>query len=128
METSASLAPLHSVPSADPADKIRHLPAPAQAAFHTFRATGDVTVLDPLLFAILENFAARTLARPLAEYPGDTLLLDGLGFDSLAITEIVFFTEELFGISIANIELLPVRSLDDLRAFVRAKIAARASA
>ena len=128
MQTTASLAPLHSAPSVDPADKIRHLPPPAQAAFRAFRATGDVTVLDPLLFAILENFAPRTLARPLAEYPGNTLLMDGLGFDSLAITEVVFFTEELFGISITNIELIPVHSLDDLRAFVRAKITSRASA
>jgi len=51
--------------------------------------------------------------------------MDELGFDSLAITEVVFFTEELFEISIANEEILAVRSLDDLRSFIRRKVSAR---
>lgn len=107
---------------------LRHLPAEATAAFRRFQERGDVAELDPVVFAILEDFIPRAPEKPLSEMPGDTELIAGLGFDSLAITELVFFTEELFGITIANEEILKVRTIDDLRAFVRQKVSNRAVA
>ena len=110
--------------SADFEDKIRHLPAPAQAAYRRYRATGDVAELDTVIVAVLEDFAPKTVTQPLAELPGSTHLMNDLNFDSLAITEVVFFTEDLLGIRIANEEILQVLTLDDLRAFIRRKAAA----
>lgn len=115
------------VPSPAPAEKIRHLPEAARAAFQRFETEGDLAALDLVIFAILEDYIPLPPARPLAEMPGGSLLMDELGFDSLAITEVVFFTEDLLGISIANDEIIQVRTLDDLRGFVRRKVAARAS-
>ncbi len=115
---------------ADPAKSseiIRRLPAAAQAAFVRFQQTGDEHALDVVLLAVLEDFIPRPAASPLAEAPGDTRLIDDLGFDSLAITEVVFFTDDLFNIRIANEEIIQVRSLDDLRGFVGRKISARTS-
>jgi acyl carrier protein len=123
MDTSASSSP-KSV-ATGPEEKIRHLPEAARAAFQRFTTKADMTALDPLLFAILEDYIPRKPAKPLAEHPGDTLLMEDLGFDSLAITEVVFFTEDLFNISIANEEIIQVRTLDDLRNFIRQKVAAR---
>lgn len=118
-------------PSAAPAgasthqeENIRHLPAGARAAFALFQTSGDPAALDPVLFAILEDYIPNPPLQPLAELPGDTLLIDDLGFDSLAITEVVFFTEDLFGISISNEEIIQVRSLDNLRDFIRRKVVA----
>ena len=104
---------------------IQHLPAEGQAAYRKFETDGDVAALDVVILAILQDFIPRPSAKPLASLPGDTRLMDDLGFDSLAITEVVFFTEDLLGISIANEEIIQVRSLDDLRGFVRRKVAAR---
>lgn len=121
---------LSAAPSSAPTSReesIRHLPAAARAAYHQFQAAGDPVTLDPVIFAILGDFIPRAPAVPLAELPGTTRLIDDLGFDSLAITEVVFFSEDLFGISISNEEIIQVRSLDDLRGFIRRKVAAPAT-
>ena len=114
-------------PAPDQADRIKHLPAEARAAFQRFQAGGDPAALDPVILAILADFVPRPPVTPLAELPGDTRLIDDLGFDSLAITEVVFFTEDLFGISISNEEIVRVRSLADLRGFIHGKVAARSA-
>jgi acyl carrier protein len=106
-------------------EKLRHLPADARAAFRRFQAEGNAADLDVVIFAILEDFIPKKSDRALAGLPGDTPLIDGLGFDSLAITEIVFFAEDLFGISIANEEIIKVRTIDDLRLFIRRKVAVK---
>jgi acyl carrier protein len=119
------------IPAANPVHandaeaRTKHLPAEARAAFQQFQATGDPAVIDPMVLAILEDFIPKSPDTPLAQLPGTTRLIDDLGFDSLAITEVVFFTEDLFGISISNDEIIQVRTLDDLRGFIRAKLAAR---
>ena len=106
-------------------DRLRHLSAGAQAAFRRFQADGDAAGLDPVVLAILEDFIPRDAVVPLARQPGDTRLIEDLGFDSLAITEVVFFAEDLFGITISNDEIIQVRTLDDLRGFIRRKVAGR---
>jgi acyl carrier protein len=128
MQPSASSSPVQSAASANYEEKIRHLPVAARTAFQRFHSTGEVEALDPVVTAILEDFIPHTPARPVSELPGNTELIAGLGFDSLAITEVVFFTEDLLGIQISNEEILQVRTLDDLRAFVRRKVSTRAAA
>lgn len=125
MSPPASSPVVRVVPATDKEQRIRHLPAAARAAYDRFLVDGEPAALDPILFAILEDFIPRTPARPLAEMPGNTRLMDDLGFDSLAITEVVFFAEDLFGISITNQEIVQVRSLDDLRGFIGRKVVPR---
>jgi acyl carrier protein len=108
-------------------DRIKHLPAEARAAFQRFQADGNPAALDPVIFAILEDFIPNPPARPLPELPGTTQLIGDLGFDSLAITEVVFFTEDLFGITISNDEIIQVQTLGDLRSFIHRKVAPRAA-
>lgn len=107
---------------------LRHLPEHARASFRRFQAEGDVGALDVVMSAILEDFIPRHPATPIGECSSETRLIEDLGFDSLAITELVFFTEELFGITIANEELLQVRTIGQLRAFVRRKVTERVAA
>ena len=120
-----SIAPASTFTDRD--ESIRHLPAEARAAFDRFQIDGDPVTLDPVLFAILEDFIPHTPPVPLAQLPGSTRLIDDLGFDSLAITEVVFFTEDLFSIHIPNEEIIQARTLDDLRGFIRRKVDVRAT-
>ena len=102
---------------------LSHLPASARAAYEQFQAGGDPAAIDPVVLAILADFSPRRSAVPLADLPGNTRLIDDLGFDSLAITEVVFTAEDLFRISITNEEIVQVRTLDDLRGFIHVKVA-----
>jgi acyl carrier protein len=123
-------SPSSSTNPSDAASKeeaIQHLPPPILAAFRKFETDGDVAALDPVIMAILEDFIPRQPGRKLAELPGDTRLMKDLGLDSLAIAQVVFFTEDLFGVNITNEEIIQVRTLDDLRSFVRRKVTARAA-
>jgi acyl carrier protein len=106
-------------------EALRNLPPAAQAAFQHFLDSGDTQALDLVILAILEDFIPHASARPLSELPGKTLLMKDLGFDSLAIAEVVFFTEDLLAIRIANEEIVQVHTLDDLRSFVRSKALTR---
>ncbi|MFA5056692.1 MAG: acyl carrier protein [Opitutaceae bacterium] len=115
-------------PPVDLEEKLRHLPVDARAAFRRFQADGKAADLDVVIFAILEDFIPKKTGPALAGLPGDTPLMDGLGFDSLAITEIIFFAEDLFGISISNEEILKVRTIDELRRFILRKAAAKRAA
>ena len=117
------------VPAAIPAnlttdrdERLKHLPEPARAAFQQFQANGNPATLDPVIFAILEDFIPQTPATPMPELPLTSRLIEDLGFDSLAITEVVFFTEDLFGITISNEEIIQVRTLGDLRSFIHRKV------
>ncbi|MEO6992422.1 MAG: acyl carrier protein [Lacunisphaera sp.] len=103
-------------------ERLKHLPEPARAAFRQFQADRNPATLDPVIFAILEDFVPQTSATILSELPGGTRLIEDLGFDSLAITEVVFFTEDLFGITISNEEIIQVRTLEDLRGFIHRKV------
>lgn len=112
-------------PASEQEDRIKHLPADVRAAFQRFQAEGDPDGLDPVILAILEDYIPLSPAVPLAQLPGTTRLIEDLGFDSLAITEVVFFAEDLFGITITNEEIIKVGTLDDLRGFIRTKVSAR---
>lgn len=110
------------VVSANLDEKLRHLSPAAQAAFRRFQSSRAADDLAPVVFGILEDFIPRPPEQPLAEQPGAARLIEDLGFDSIAIAELIFFTEDLFGITISNDEILQVRTLDELRQFVFRKV------
>lgn len=125
MKPTAQAAPAVAVTESE--DRIKHLPEEARAAYQQFQLSRNPAALDPVIFAILEDFIPQAPAQPIAQLPGASQLIQDLGFDSLAITEVVFFTEDLFKITITNEEIMQVRTLDDLRSFIHRKVAPRSA-
>ena len=111
-------------PVCDPVEKLRRLPPGALENFRQFRATGDETALAALIFVVLYDFLPQKSKTGASSWPDTARLIEDLGFDSLAIAETVFFFEDLFCISISNEEILQVRTVGELRAFVQRKLAA----
>lgn len=107
---------------------LRHFPAEVGRAFARLRDTGDPADAALVVTAVIrDHMPDRAAAASAAIAPGSALVAD-LGFDSMALSEMVFFFEDLFSVAISNDEILRVRTVGELCAFVCAKQAARASA
>jgi acyl carrier protein len=97
-------------------------PPEVRAAHQHFLATGDIAALDRVVIAVVRDHQPKHLRLHGAAFPESASLTGELGFDSLALAEIVFFIEDLYQVSITQQELATVTTVGDLRAFIRAKL------
>jgi acyl carrier protein len=110
--------------------QLARFPAETRAAYRNFRATGDsASVQTVVLSAVVEHCPRKTtLPDPDAASTAALRLVEDLGYDSLAIAELVFFLEDLFEVSIRNEEILAIANVGELRSFVAAKLAEKSAA
>ena len=118
MQSTAPISPPVSLPGAAET-LLKHFPDDVRAAYVRLRETGDPVAADTLVLAIV----ADHMPRAEAELTDGASLIQDLGFDSVAIAEMVFFIEDLLKVSVTNAEILRVRTVGDLRGFVRTKLA-----
>ena len=122
MQSSGSISPFTALPDAVET-LLRHFPEEVRAAYLRLREVGDAAAADTLVLAIVEDH----MPNAGAEIVDTASLVDDLGFDSVAIAEMVFFIEDLLQVSVTNAEILRVRTVGELRAFVRTKLASHKS-
>ena len=127
--SSPALKPSIDSPLNDAADTlVRHFPAEVRGAYARFAQTHDAADADIVILAIVRDHMPASRKSPDRPLPDQAALIADLGFDSVAITEMVFFVEDLFHVRITNEEILRVRTVGELRTFVREKLAASPSA
>ncbi|MFA5262828.1 MAG: phosphopantetheine-binding protein [Opitutaceae bacterium] len=108
------------------AAKLCRLPPSATEDFNRFCANGDDESLRRLLIAVLTDHLPDK-SKQIPSWSDETKLIEDLGYDSLAIAEMIFYFEDLFQISISNEEILHVRTLGELHVFVHMKAKAVAA-
>lgn len=102
---------------------LARFPKVIQDAHASYLATGDAEAADQVLLAVLHEHlpsAAKTLAP--ATLQDDQRLIEDLGFDSLAVAEVVFFLEDLYGVKIAQEHLMKLQRVGDLRCYLRSQL------
>jgi hypothetical protein len=103
--------------------RTNRLIAESREGYQRFKDGGDPADLDGVVMAMLRDHSPRrNFPAPGANH-GGLRISEDLGLDSLAVTEMVFFAEDLFEIRITNQEIAEVRTVDDLRQFIRRKVA-----
>lgn len=104
-------------------DPLAKFPEAVRAAYARYRQSGDVAAVDTVVLAVVRDYVPKTVALSAENsLPDSARLIADLGFDSLAISETVFFLEDLFKVRITNAEIMQVRTVGELRAFVRCKL------
>jgi acyl carrier protein len=107
---------------------VNHFPIEVREAFARFREGRSSADADIVVLAIVLDHQPDKKPGAPSPLEDTSKLVEDLGFDSIAITEMVFFLEDLFQVRIGNDEILRVRTVGDLRAFIREKLAAAAPA
>lgn len=103
-------------------------PAEIRDAHARWLAARDADALDRVITAIVaRHLPGRVPGEPLPALRDTDRLVEDLGYDSLAIAEIVFFIEDLYGLALSNQDLRSIRTIGELRDFSRDRIAALAA-
>jgi acyl carrier protein len=125
MSQAQPVPPPSAEPDRNPREKLGRLPAAALASYDEFMRTGSGEALGALVVEVLKYCLAKNPdQKGDVRWVEDARLVEDLGFDSLATIETVFFFEDLFQISVSNEEIAKVKTLGELRQFVRGKLEA----
>ena len=120
-----STLPVSPKPKSQKSGPLDKFPAEVREAHARFLASGDVDSLDTVVLAVVRDHQPAHARTPESLKLADSdKLMGSLGFDSLALAEIVFFIEDLYKVSITNTELVTITTVGELRGFIRTKVAA----
>ncbi len=87
-----------------------------------FRKTGNVELLGDVVIGIIARFAEPEKRDLLVNPPDSLVILDDLGLDSLTMVEIVLAVEDATGATIGEDEVQSLRTLGDIKAFIKNKV------
>ncbi len=95
------------------------------AAALRYRESGEFEDFTAILPGIITFHLPRHAPRPPAVLTDEMRLIQDLGLDSLALTEMAFMLSNLLGLSIETREVVEVATVGDLKGFLKEKLEAR---
>jgi len=104
--------------------QLARFPAAVLEAYERYRTQGDAEgVTAVVMAAVMDYIPTKKGEEGLSDLASGTRLVADLGYDSVAIAELVFFLEDLFDLTISNAEIQSVRTIGELRECVARKMA-----
>lgn len=105
-----------------PEEMIKHLPEKIRASYQRYITHNDMEAADEVVLAIVKDHVpSRKVAQIPTDLTDSSTLVGDLGIDSVSIADAVFVLEDVFDVSISNKELIRLRTVGDLRTFIRSK-------
>jgi 3-hydroxyacyl-[acyl-carrier-protein] dehydratase len=87
-----------------------------------YRETKDIETVAVIVSGIIERYMPPESADRFRHATDDTRISEDLGIDSLTMLEIVLSIEEAIDLHIEDSELRPLKTLGDVKNFLRAKL------
>ncbi len=103
-------------------DLLKRCSPGAREAAVQFRRTRELDWLPVIVVGVIERYVERDLRPRMQSNPDDVRLIEDLAIDSLTMLEIIMLAEEVLQISIANEELVHLRTLGEVQRFMRHKV------
>jgi 3-hydroxyacyl-[acyl-carrier-protein] dehydratase len=85
----------------------------------------DDTDLDVIIRGVLARDLQEERLPDLPKATDDSRLIEDVGMDSFGMIEVVMTAEEVLGITISNEEMKGIKTLGELKSFLRAKLVGR---
>lgn len=105
--------------------KLQGYPPEVAGSFATFASENDFAAFEAGFLGALGFLSEASDFETVRNAPDDARLREDLNIDSLAIVELVFLVEDIFGISIGDTEIQQVQTVADFKRLAREKLAAR---
>lgn len=97
-------------------------PAAVEAALR-FEESRDFAEMPAIILGVIERDAAHPKPGAIAAATDASLLIEDLGMDSFGMIEVAMTAEEVLGITVPTHELHGIRTLGDLKEFLRVRLA-----
>jgi acyl carrier protein len=104
--------------------KLQGYPTEVIAAFERFASEGDLPAFEEGFLGALGFLSESSSADLLRNAPDEARLREDLNIDSLALVELLFLLEDLFGAQIKDEEMLTVQTVADFKRLARGKMMA----
>ena len=95
------------------------------AAALRLQAGVDDNDLDVIIRGVLARDLQEERLPDLPKASDDSRLIEDVGMDSFGMIEVVMTAEEVLGIAISNEEMKGIKTLGELKSFLRAKLVDR---
>lgn len=100
-------------------EKLTRYEPEVRDAYARFRATGDVEAVQTVIMAMVREHLPKPSDAPITD---EQRLIEDLGYDSLAVAEVVFAIEDTFGLRIETSEIMQISTVGSLKAFIAKKL------
>ena len=103
----------------NPLEKLARYAPEVRDAYVRYSETGDVEAVQIVIMAMVREHLPKRSDAPILD---EQRLIEDLGYDSLAVAEVVFAIEDTFGLRIETSEIMQLDTVGSLKAFIAKKL------
>jgi len=100
-------------------DKLSRYAPEVREAFWRFRKNGSAADVQIVVLAMIREYLPKPSDAPITD---EQRLIEDLGYDSLAVAEVIFAFEDLFGLRIETGEIMQLDTVGSLKVFIEKKL------